>query len=199
MPGNQVFLSFNSHIRLLSNQIHTIFLQFVKLHDRILVSWNSSLIFYMGISLLTKPTAFDPVYDSQPFKGELVRNALWTVRLRWLGGAVIIAGSLLAQFADVIDQAAVLIGIGVAVLGYNILISRAMGSGRARLTYQRAQRIWLVQILADVSSLTAIIYFCGGIESPVIIFWGYALVSSNHSVSRHCKRTYMILPDWAAT
>ena len=130
----------------------------------------------METHLLAKPIAFDPIYDLQPFKGELVRNALWTVRLRWLGGAVIIAGALLAKFAGVTNQAAVLVGIGLAVLGYNTLISRAMGSDRARLTFQRAQRIWLVQILADVTSLTAIIYFCGGIESPVIIFYVFHVV-----------------------
>ena len=140
--------------------------------------------FFMGIGLLTKSIAFDPIYDSQPFKGELVRNALWTVRLRWLGGTVIIVGTLLAKFAGVIDQAAVLIGIGLAVLGYNTLISMAMGSGRARLTFQRAQRIWLVQILADVSSLTAIIYFCGGIESPVIIFYVFHVVCAGILLAR---------------
>ncbi len=130
----------------------------------------------MGINLLTKPTAFDPVYDLQPFKGELVRNALWTVRLRWLGGAAIIVGALLAQLVGVIDQAAVLVVIGLAVLGYNTLISRAMGSSGTRLSFERAQRLWLVQILADVSSLTAIIYFCGGIESQVIIFYVFHVV-----------------------
>ncbi len=130
----------------------------------------------MGISLLTKPSAFDPVYDLQPFKGELVRNALWTVRLRWLGGATIIVGSLLAQLVGVIDQAGVLIVIGLAVLGYNTLISIAMGSSETRLTFERAQRLWLVQIVADVSSLTAIIYFCGGIESPIIIFYVFHVV-----------------------
>ena len=130
----------------------------------------------MGIGLLTKPIAFDPIYDLQPFKGELVRNALWTIRLRWLGGMVIIAGTLLARLAGLIDQVAVLIGIGLAVLAYNTLISRAMVSGKSRLTFQRAQRLWLVQILADMSSLTAIIYFCGGIESPAIIFYVFHVV-----------------------
>ncbi|NIA06501.1 MAG: PAS domain-containing protein [Actinobacteria bacterium] len=140
--------------------------------------------------MLTKPIAFDPIYDSHPFKGELVRNALWTVRLRWLGGAAIIAGALLAKFAGVIDQAAIFIGIGLTVLGYNILINRAMGSGRSRLTFQRAQKLWLVQILADVSSLTAIIYFCGGIESPVIIFYVFHVVCAGILLPR--RLSYLI-------
>ena len=144
----------------------------------------------MGMGLLKKPTAFDPICESNPFKGELVRNALWTVRLRWLGATVIIVGTVLAKLAGVIDQVTVLIGIGLVILGYNALISRAMGSGRARLTFQRAQRLWLVQILADVSSLTAIIYFCGGIESPAIIFYVFHVVCAGILLPR--RVSYLI-------
>ncbi len=142
--------------------------------------------------MLTKPTTFDPVYDLHPFKGELVHNARWTVRLRWLGGATIIVGALLAQFAGVIgtDQLTVLIVIGLAVLGYNILISIAIGSSSSQLTFERAQRLWLVQILADVSSLTAIIYYCGGIESPVIIFYVFHVVCAGILLPR--RLSYLI-------
>ncbi len=142
--------------------------------------------------MLTKPTAFDPVYDLQPFKGELVRNALWTVRLRWIGGTAIIVGALLAQLTGVIrtDQLAVLVVIGLAVLGYNTLISIAMGSGGARLTFERAQRLWLVQIVADVSSLTAIIYFCGGVESPAIIFYVFHVVCAGILLPR--RLSYLV-------
>jgi signal transduction histidine kinase len=110
-------------------------------------------------------------FEPRPFESQVLGNARWMIQLRWLAGLVIVAGTLLGFFIRLIPTNTVeLLGIGVAVLAYNLVAFHVARRGDLT-TVRRAQSFWMVQILADMIALTAIIYCCGGVESPVVIFY----------------------------
>lgn len=131
-------------------------------------------------------SGFGPADERQPLQSALVQNARWTVKLRWLAGTVIIVGTVAGRGLGVTYETAALLVIGLTVLGYNSLMSLPLTPEKARkLTFERARRLWLIQILADVLTLTMIVYFTGGVESPVAIFYVFHVVCAG-----------ILLPAW---
>lgn len=111
-------------------------------------------------------------------KAELVSSVSWLIKLRWIAGAsVLIATWIVHSFLKVRAPLAVLFGIGVAILLYNIifLISerRAKRRGASEDEFQ-ALAIW--QIALDWFAMTLLFHYSGGVESPAIWYFIFHIV-----------------------
>ncbi|MHC4787719.1 MAG: ATP-binding protein [Planctomycetota bacterium] len=102
-----------------------------------------------------------PTWQSEPKP-----CALWIARLRFGAGAALLLASVLALSLGVVEGATPLLVIGAAILAYNTLLVAVIRRA-GPVSAEEAQRVWFGQILADVVVLTALLYFCGGIENPV--------------------------------
>jgi len=111
-------------------------------------------------------------------KAELVSSVSWLIKLRWIAGAgVLIATWVVHNFFYVGAPLAVLYGIGVAILLYNVffLISerRAKQRGASEDEFQ-ALAIW--QTALDWLAMTLLFHYSGGVESPAIWYFIFHII-----------------------
>ncbi|GAB4110259.1 MAG: hypothetical protein Kow001_10940 [Acidobacteriota bacterium] len=110
-----------------------------------------------------------------PLERELQERWQWFIRLRWLAGAGILAGSAVA-WAVLGESIPVLplIAVGLAVLLYNFLILRV----RERFAESLSSLTWSIylQVLMDWCALTIIVSLTGGIFSPVSLTFVFHLI-----------------------
>ena len=81
-----------------------------------------------------------------------------------------ILGAIVGFYVKVLSDPTIILIIGGAVICYNIAAGLAVRRDLVK-TARQAQVFWLVQILADMIALTVIVYYTGGIKSPVAIFY----------------------------
>ncbi len=110
-----------------------------------------------------------------PLERELQERWQWFIRLRWLAGAGILAGSaggwlLLGERIPILPLSVV----GLAVLLYNFLILR-IGERFAESLPSLTRSIYL-QVLLDWCALTIIVSLTGGIFSPVTLTFVFHLI-----------------------
>jgi signal transduction histidine kinase len=109
---------------------------------------------------------------------EMAASTGWLIRLRWLAGIGVLGISLsLEPIFGLRASTIPLAAIGGIILVYNILFN---------LTFQRLQsqqatthsyyRLTLWQVMLDWLMMAVLIYFSGGIESPVIFFFIFHIV-----------------------
>ena len=103
-------------------------------------------------------------------KGNPMRDALLLIRLRWAGGAIIIAGAILCRFLGVIADATGVIAVGAGVWSYNAVFALAVRTATLQRLGSRGGLV-AAQIVVDVIALSGVIYFCGGVENPIVCFY----------------------------
>jgi len=127
--------------------------------------------------MLSMTSANTPGAGREALGRQLTQNAFWLIRLRWIAGAAIIVGTILASRLGIVTVTAQLLAIAGVVLAYNALISLAVRRDETR-SLGSSQAFLLVQIVADLFALSGIVYFCGGLESPIAIFYVFHMVCS---------------------
>jgi len=106
------------------------------------------------------------------FRKELIERVYWFISIRWIAAAAGFAGSWVVFFLWRDFPAMRLSGIFVFVFCYNLAFYRAW----KRLTWQRSEEVLHyttfahIQIGLDLLALHLIIFWTGGIYSPVLIF-----------------------------
>jgi len=128
------------------------------------------------------PTSKDillPSHDVAPDEDPALRSARWMIQLRWLAGASILCGTALAWAAGVIAHAVPLLAVGGLVLAFNLGARAAFYRRKARKSPHRV----LPQMIGDLTALTALVYFCGGVASPLILFYIFHMICSGALLS----------------
>jgi signal transduction histidine kinase len=123
---------------------------------------------------------------SIPLDKAVDERAHWLVRLRWIaGGAVLLFGLGAALAVPGMNVLAVL-GVGAAVLFYNVLI-------RLGLPHLGAKRSLHLQILLDWLALAVLCHFTMGVESPFLPFFIFHVILAAVLMSRRaCLRHGLI-------
>ncbi|NMB76646.1 MAG: GAF domain-containing protein [Myxococcales bacterium] len=114
-----------------------------------------------------------------PLEQELVDRVAWLVRLRWVAAGAVLLLTLLARPVLSLDfPTGVLLGIGVAILAYNAVFFAVLRVLRQRISAPPVVfgRFATLQILTDLVSLTLIVYFTGGLESPALFFFLFHVI-----------------------
>jgi signal transduction histidine kinase len=104
---------------------------------------------------------------------ELVGSLSWLIRLRWVAGIAVIAGTWLATSPMAVPiRANALYPLGLGLLAYNALLlwgwGRLSARGASNIVYQWFARL---QIGLDWMTMALLVWFTGGIESPAILFF----------------------------
>jgi signal transduction histidine kinase len=95
--------------------------------------------------------------------------AVLLVRARWVAVALLAGGALAGIRLGVLPQGPALLSVAAALLVLNVAI--AWSSARAPKEQVRTAAFRLGQAVADLSVLTAVVYFWGGVESPAAVFY----------------------------
>lgn len=111
-------------------------------------------------------------------EAELIGRLGWLVRLRWLAAGAILLGALvlrpllasLAALRRAPDPS--LIVVALVVLAYNLWLRAGVLAveRQAAPSSRTLHRLALLQIGLDLLALTVLIYFTGGVESPLAFF-----------------------------
>lgn len=120
------------------------------------------------------PRTPSPAGQPSVVEQELVNSLGWLISLRWIAGALVLAGTLLATRGFGMPlPAAPLYATGAAILGYNAVLWGAwhllQRSAPAKVTMFE----WFarVQMTLDWVATAGLIAMSGGTESPAIIFF----------------------------
>lgn len=136
--------------------------------------------------VITGTSPSGSITRDQAFRQALTHNAFWMIRLRWGIGSAVIVGSLVGNLVGIVPDPLELLIVGAVILGYNVVIRIAAGRVKAG-ELGASQTFWLVQVVADLLALSAVAYFSGGIESPVIVFYVFHMVCAGVLLSpRRC-------------
>lgn len=118
-----------------------------------------------------------------PFDRELRERVGWLVRLRWVAGLGLVAGSAIGlPLLDFPVPYPLLTVVGVAVLGYNELLF--LFGDRVAETLRSQRRAVHVQIALDWVALAATVALTGGIRSPVTVGFVFHLIIGALLLSR---------------
>ncbi len=109
---------------------------------------------------------------------ELIGSLSWLIRLRWIAGFGMFVGTwLAASLLDAPVRASALYLLGAGVLACNALLlwglQRLNARGASNAVYQWFARL---QIGLDWTTMTLLVCFTGGIESPAIFFFLFHIV-----------------------
>ncbi len=127
------------------------------------------------------PAAVEPVV--LPLDKELQERIDWFIRLRWLAGIAILAGTGFApRLLGIPLPFLPLCLVGFAVLSYNLVLHvNRHGIAAAPSRLRRAIHL---QIAFDWAALTCTVYLTGGIGSPVSLGYGFHLIIGSILLSR---------------
>jgi K+-sensing histidine kinase KdpD len=106
------------------------------------------------------------------FRKELIERVDWFIRLRWLFVAAGIVGNGALLVIDPRAPVVELIGVLFVVGAYNTVFRKVSARLRSHGSHEAEPfiRFAHVQISLDVGALLMIIYFTGGLYSPILIF-----------------------------
>ena len=118
------------------------------------------------------------MYDDLPAfsAASLLRRNRWLIRLRWYAILVMLAGILATGLLPPEQQTAhkLAIILGVLVLSNLIYLYSTHISGI--FTKIRLVKLLTTQMFVDLAILTLLIYFTGGIESPLAFFYVFHII-----------------------
>ncbi len=122
--------------------------------------------------------ATPPKNETTLVEQELIASVAWLIRLRWIAGVGVIIATLLADKLFTLGVPSFqLYCIGIGILLYNLIFyliekrfTRRQPSANA--SYHLA--IW--QVGLDWLSMTLLIHYTGGIESPVLFFFIFHII-----------------------
>ncbi|MFW6189147.1 MAG: sensor histidine kinase [Planctomycetota bacterium] len=117
----------------------------------------------------------------------------WMARVRRWAGALLVAGGLLGGLSGALNTFLPLVVVGVAVLAYNVLIARALE--RVVSMDQPGMACPLFQTLADIGAVSVLVFFYGGVESPLAAFYVVLMVCAGIVLP---LRLSLLLPTAAA-
>ncbi len=115
---------------------------------------------------------YELIQDQLFFRRELIERAGWFVNLRWIAGGAVLLGTWAGHYFYANLPLLPLSRIGVAIVFYNalfFLICRRLRKARAR-DPKPFSVFAHAQISIDLLALFFIIYYTGGITSPVLFF-----------------------------
>lgn len=113
-------------------------------------------------------------FNQMPVEYELCMSLHWLSKLRWGAGAGVIVGTwIVTALLGVGLPAVPLYAIGVSILAYNLLFSRWLAQVQCDLTgiSARTRTLARFQVAVDWVAMTALFYFSGGVESPVVLYF----------------------------
>jgi signal transduction histidine kinase len=139
---------------------------------------------------------------------DLAQRIRWFITLRWLAGGGLAVAITTAGFLLRLPLPLLPLYIGnLLLLAYNGLCLVGSARLRARMGSSgwlaRAQRLASVQIYFDLSLLTYLIYFSGGLENPFIFYYIFHMILSgillrNRSAYLHATFAIFLLGGVAA-
>ena len=102
-------------------------------------------------------------------------KADWLVNLRWIAsGCVVIATFVSSQLLHFSIRTVELYVLALILLGLNLVYKLLIRQIRIRNIKGLSERnIIIIQIIADVSLLTCLLHYSGGVENPFIIYYIY--------------------------
>lgn len=115
------------------------------------------------------------VRDFESFKGSIIKYNNWFIKLRYFAvAAMVIFLFSLTNFFDITPfQLAVVAAVTVAIFVYNILLANLM---KTEFAASYPVRVSLYQMIADLMSLSLLVYVTGGIETPIIMFFAFHMI-----------------------
>ncbi|MDW8368233.1 MAG: HAMP domain-containing sensor histidine kinase [Abditibacteriales bacterium] len=106
-----------------------------------------------------------------PVERELDERVRWFVQLRWVAGGTVLALGNLLRYGLGWQVPLAVEGIGLGVLLYNAVFWWLVRRLEPQPAHQVAwSHVANLQINADLIALTALIYFTGGLHSPLLSF-----------------------------
>ncbi len=127
------------------------------------------------------------ILASLPLEEELIRQIRWFIRRRWLAGSGgILAFWVMSFVLDIPIPALPLYVISGSVLVYNLFFQK-YAQKLERVTPDKLSsfsRFVNIQIIADWVALTLVVYYTGGIESPLIFFFIFHVIISTILLSQ---------------
>ena len=125
-----------------------------------------------------------------PAAADLIHNNARLIRMRWLAGIAVLAGTAFgAHVAGAPLPALSLYVLGAIILAYNTLVKYASRRAGAR----RPALITTVQIAFDWLALAAFVHFTGGVESPAIAFFLFYVLLASILLPGRTAFTYAVL------
>jgi C4-dicarboxylate-specific signal transduction histidine kinase len=101
----------------------------------------------------------------------LIQQLAWFTRLRWVAGIATIAGVLADRaWFHALPVAWGILGVGAAILLYNLLLLSALRALVRRGSSERLLLLSWTQLLVDFAALTLLVCWTGGINSPLVQF-----------------------------
>lgn len=111
-------------------------------------------------------------------EAELVSSVGWMIDLRWIAGTGVLLATWLVENLFRLDAAEwPLYAIGLTILAYNLVFylqKRRLNRKAAPISAYYRLAKW--QVALDWLAITLLIYFSGGIESPVIFFFFFHII-----------------------
>ena len=111
-------------------------------------------------------------------EAELVSSVGWMIQLRWIAGAGVLLATWVVENLFRLDAAEwPLYAIGLVILAYNLVFylrKRRLARANAPISAYYTLAKW--QVALDWLAITLLIYFSGGIESPVIFFFFFHII-----------------------
>ncbi|MDP6111443.1 MAG: ATP-binding protein [Planctomycetota bacterium] len=118
---------------------------------------------------------------------ELITQERWVIRLRWVAIAGVVGVTLVSwlSFQFISDHSALaLLLIAAVMAGYNTLFAAI------RPTRFTGSRMAFVQVFLDLSALTLMLFFAGGIHNPFFLFYVFHIVIAGILLRR--GETYLV-------
>jgi signal transduction histidine kinase len=132
---------------------------------------------------------------------EVVASGRWLLRIRWLmGAAVLVATAFASEVAGLGFHTLPVYLTGVAILLYNSGLNLRLRQLEERGHDAAAdfQKLAHVQVGLDWLAMLALIHFTGGIESPLIYFFVFHIVTASLMFERSVAAGYACAA-WALT
>ncbi|PLX13863.1 MAG: hypothetical protein C0594_00725, partial [Marinilabiliales bacterium] len=117
----------------------------------------------------------------------IINSSSWLIRLRWLAVSGVVLVVVLSWLLQLKVFYPGIHGVSVLLIIHNItsrvILQKGIVKKRRKITAV-AQRFFLYQIITDLILLTFFIYFSGGIENPVILFYVFHIVLASILLKR---------------
>ncbi len=104
---------------------------------------------------------------------------LWFIKLRWYAVAAILVYWMMLKFIFGFQisvlQSVTLLLVAVIICGYNLFFYSSSKKVNSKLI-ENPLRFSLLQILMDILCLSVIVYFSGGLESPIFLIFIFHMI-----------------------
>jgi len=125
---------------------------------------------------------------------ELTRRIRWLIRLRWQVAAAVVVVGYLANAVLGFDLPLVpLYILALVAVIYNVGFHAwldACQRGQDPLQYRDARRMALTQIATDLTALTVLVHYSGGVENPLWAFYVLPMIIASILLSRRATYLY---------